>query len=186
MHCADGGESECSDVKKSDMDKFPILKTCEPDYRSPLVCVLFKTNGFPYSPVQKLRQIYDNLDAAVRQSVKEADVEKRKKGKKPARRTVIKRGFMAEKLQLPEPHNNTLRTYRWAVDQDWLEAYNDRDQALVESDDEIAAPTWTIHNAKGKQPAKEIYYPKPKGPTNGVPDLRRDDSDSPDSSSESD
>ena len=79
--------------------------------------------------------------------------------------------LIAEKLQLPEPHNNTLCSYHWAVDQDWLEAYNDRDQALVDSDDEIALPTWTIHNTKGKQPAKEIYYKKPKGPTNGVPDL---------------
>jgi hypothetical protein len=89
---------------------------------------------------------------------------------------VVKCGFLAEKIQLPMPHNNPMRTHCWAVDVDWLETHyqDDGDQDIIDSDNEIAAPTWILSNANGKQRAKEVYRPKPNGLTNGVPDVRAD------------
>ena len=133
-------------------------------------------NQYSNSYIQQLTQIYDDLDATARHSIKELNAEKKKKGKKPGRRMVVKRGFLAEKIRLPVPHNNPMRTHRWAVDVDWLETHyrDDGDQDIIDSDNEIAAPTWILSNANGKQRAKEVYRPKPNGLTNGVPDVRAD------------
>jgi len=114
------------------------------------------------------------LDAAVRRGVREADADKKKNGKKPRRRAVVKRGFMAEKIRLPEPHNSSMVTHRWAVGAEWLETHGHADQPITDSDSETAAPTWNMPNIKGKNKDKEIYYPKPNGPTNGVPDVWAD------------
>jgi hypothetical protein len=126
------------------------------------------------------------LDTAVRRGVREADADKKKNGKKPRRRAVVKRGFVTEKIRLPDPHNSSMVTHRWAVDAEWLATHGHTDQPITDSDNETAAPTWKMSNIKGKDKDKEIYHPKPNGPTNGVPDVRaKGDSSESSESSES-
>ena len=84
---------------------------------------------------------------AVRLSIKESKASAKKEGKKSSRKAaiVVKRGYIAEKSQLPEPHNNSIRTHRWAVDLEWLAGHNGGDdQELADSGSDISAPEWSI------------------------------------------
>src|SRR5882762_3048132 len=94
----------------------------------------------------------------------------KKNGKKPSHKSAIvtKCGYTMERIRLPEPHNNSIWTHRWAVDLEWLAGHNsDNGQELADSGSDTLALEWRVLKAKGKQKAKEVYRAKPTGRTQG-------------------
>jgi hypothetical protein len=104
----------------------------------------------------KLCEIYNDLDAAVRQARKTKDALAKKKGRKPTKKTttVVKRGYVVEKTKIPKPAGG-VRMEHWGVSSEWLATNGDEADFADDETDKHPAPDWTAQGKGIKETAEE-------------------------------